>query len=535
MKKLCTLMLAAMLTVVPLVSGLAETTLPITPEKVKFTALLCTQNDAMPDPNTMAYLQELEEKTNVDIEWTVVSNTTKTERLATVFASGELPDLFVNIITDADKLTYGEAGALLPVDEYLQHMPNFTAILEKNASVKSAITMPDGHIYSVPQVNFYSYWPGNGVYIVNESFINQSWLDKLGLAAPTTTDELFDVLMAFKTQDPNGNGEADEIPLSFTYTNYTQSAAALLYGPFGIIGQGDNINVEDGKAFYAIQDERYVEAVKFMRKLYENGLIDPEAFTQDNGRYFAKGQDANELYGVFLCWDGATSVGDSRVNGDAASYVPLLPVKGPNGDQLWSNKSAGVNANYAAISTQCKQPEVLCKFLDYLFKADQSVQVLWGQNGVTTEKVADGQWYQYALKDYSASGFGSSTLYIMQTTPRVLPAYIDDEMANNILTKNLDTGEIIGKTDVAKYKLSSLYAPYAIKEYYPTTIMTAQENEIYSAISTPVINAIKEKEISWIMGQSKIEDEWESFNKELDALGLTTMVEISQAALDRAK
>ena len=45
------------------------------------------------------------------------------------------------------------------------------------------------------------------------SLIRQDWLDKLNLKAPTTVDELHDVLYAFRNEDPNGNGLKDEIPL----------------------------------------------------------------------------------------------------------------------------------------------------------------------------------------------------------------------------------------------------------------------------------------------------------------------------------
>jgi putative aldouronate transport system substrate-binding protein len=47
-------------------------------------------------------------------------------------------------------------------------------------------------------------------------WLRQDWLDKLGLKAPTTLDELFQIAEAFATQDPNGNGMADEIGLALT-------------------------------------------------------------------------------------------------------------------------------------------------------------------------------------------------------------------------------------------------------------------------------------------------------------------------------
>ena len=51
-------------------------------------------------------------------------------------------------------------------------------------------------------------------------WMNMKWLENLDLEVPTTSEELKDVLTAFATQDPNGNGVKDEIPV---LTNYVDS------------------------------------------------------------------------------------------------------------------------------------------------------------------------------------------------------------------------------------------------------------------------------------------------------------------------
>ena len=77
------------------------------------------------------------------------------------------------------------------------------------------ITAPDGHIYSFPWIEELGAGK-ESIHSVNDfPWINVEWLNKLGLKMPTTTEELKQVLIAFKTKDPNGNGKADEIPMSF--------------------------------------------------------------------------------------------------------------------------------------------------------------------------------------------------------------------------------------------------------------------------------------------------------------------------------
>lgn len=534
MKKLITLSLALLLAL-SACSALAETQLPITEETVKFTAMLRLENDAMTPIDEQAYIKSIEERTNVDFEWTTVPAAALAEKVANVFATQELPDLIVRCLSNSDVLSYGMAGALLPFDEYLDVMPNLKRILEENPSVAAVSTQPDGHIYGLPQVNMWSYWPGDGAYARTSVWINQKWLEAVSMDMPTTTEEFYNVLKAFKEKDPNGNGIADEIPFSFCYTTWGENSAAFLYGPFGIIGQGDNLNVEDGKVFYAIQDERYVEAIKFANRLYDAGLVDTEAYTQNSGRYYAKGQDETELYGCFICWDGVTTVGSTRasVTGNA-DYVPLPPLAGPDGTRLWSNQSAGVNANYLSVASTCEDPETMCKFLDFLYEPDESIQVIWGAFGVGTDKNPENDgWYQYVPENPEAHGYATSTLWILASTPRNLNAFVDDDMVRKMSVKNVDTGAVTTKADVDKYQISLVYAPYCVEEYYPSVVLSAEENETISIISTPVINAIKEREIAWIIGAADIEKEWADFNEDLKKMGIDTMTTIYQTALDR--
>ena len=127
---------------------------------------------------------------------------------------GELPDaIFDAGYTDYDLLKLAKDGTIIPLEDLIEkYMPNSKKVLEKAPEYKSMITAPDGHIYSFPWIEEL----GSGkesIHSVNDfPWINMEWLNKLGLKMPTTTEELKQVLIAFKTKDPNGNGKADEIP-----------------------------------------------------------------------------------------------------------------------------------------------------------------------------------------------------------------------------------------------------------------------------------------------------------------------------------
>ncbi|MDI9521071.1 MAG: extracellular solute-binding protein [Bacillota bacterium] len=537
MKRLTSLLLCALLLLSALSAAaepvITEPQLPLTETPVTYTAMVVQHALDTGDASTKSLYLEREKETNVKFDWTVVPSTSKAERIATTFASGDLPDVFVNTLDNSQVLTYGMAGALLPVSDYLEHMPNFSAILEAMPAVKTAVTMPDGKIYGLPQVNMYSVWPGNGVYVKTTAFINKTWLDKLGLEMPTTTEELQAVLTAFKEKDPNGNGQADEIPLSFVYKGWAETPSALLYAPFGIIGMASQLNVQEGKAFYAIQDERYIQAAKYIRGLWDAGLIDPEAYTQDAKRYYAKGLEETPVYGVFIDWTGSSTVGNARILGEDnelgtgdEEYVPLPPLKGPDGTVLWENQAAGINTNRLCIASTVENPELLLKWADYLYTPDNSIQEIWGQFGTHTRKNEDGSWTRIAPPE----GVNGDE-WLLQTTTRGLPGLLTDQMVEKFDTiyPNGNTGS--KRTDL-KYRLSSIYAPFAVKEFYPSVVLSSEANERIAVLMTPLRNAMVEQEVAWLTGQGDIEAEYPAFIEQLKSLGIEEVVKIYQDAKD---
>lgn len=120
--------------------------------------------------------------------------------------------------------------------------------------------------------------------------MNMTWLKNLGLEIPTTIDEFTEVLRAFKTQDPNKNNEADEIPLSFRSTDAANRTTWIgsFFGPFGVVDDSTHIMIKDGKVIFTPEQEGFRKALEYFHMLYAEGLMDPESFTQDDSTFYAK-------------------------------------------------------------------------------------------------------------------------------------------------------------------------------------------------------------------------------------------------------
>ena len=276
--------------------GFQETGLPIV-EKPLTLSIAGEKASLAPDYNDMSLVQQWQEDTNIEVEWNLLAPDVYSEKRNLLLASNDLPDAFINSkFTDEELVRYGTNGTLIPLEGLIEkYAPNLQAVFEARPELEAAVTASDGHIYALPNAEELGlaavpfFWS-----------INTSWLDALGLPMPTTVDEYHDALVAFKTQDPNGNGKADEIPLSFINNWWCADIGDLFAALGGIADNTDHRIVRDGDVIYTGADGRYRDAIATLHEWYEEGLIDPEAFTQDDKTYLAKGKTETPVLGSYV-------------------------------------------------------------------------------------------------------------------------------------------------------------------------------------------------------------------------------------------
>ncbi len=268
----------------------------ITEEPVTLTVLTTRWGNMGDSFTNNEFLQQLEAETNVHIEWQVQSLNDWGEQKGIMLAGGELPDIIFGNQTFNDADIMNNSELFMPLDDLIdQYMPNYKKALEEMPDLKKVCTFPDGQMYSM----------GKNLPLrpksCNQPIINKQWLDNLNLEVPTNVDELYEVLKAFKEQDANGNGDPnDEIPISGS-----KGISMDLLNPWGITdlnGYKMLVN-EDGSLTYYPTCEAYKEGLKWLNKLYAEGIIDPEAFTQDDAMLTAKRQDPNvSRVGLEYAW-----------------------------------------------------------------------------------------------------------------------------------------------------------------------------------------------------------------------------------------
>lgn len=226
------------------------------------------------------YLQKIEEDLGVTLDFQFVPRDEYSARLATVLASGDLPDIVIGAPHRWPiMLPAIQQGAFLNLGEqaYLDDLIGYPGLstIPDYAWENSAV---NGDNYGIPQAA-QQYHQG--------SFLRVDWLEALNLQIPETTDELAAVLTAFANEDPDGNGAQDTV--GFTITN-NRAEWNTFTEPFGV-PNGWRVN-EDGTLIHADVTDEMRAAIAYMHELYAAGVFNsdfPSLSSSEGYTEFASG------------------------------------------------------------------------------------------------------------------------------------------------------------------------------------------------------------------------------------------------------
>ena len=211
------------------------------------------------------------------VEWN--GGQTYLEQLNLRIAAGDMPDMFAPY--NGNEIELIKSGALLDLTDLLpEKAPNLWNLIPEEVwdAVKANDPTGQNRIYVIPQVISYGR---------NGAMIRKDWLDNLGLDMPTTQEEFVEVLRAFKNDDPNGNGIADEIP---TGGRAEARWMGQLFGQYGIaMWEGyPQWDIYDGELTYSAVTQNMKDCLEWMSGLYAEGLLDPETLLNDKAAWDGK-------------------------------------------------------------------------------------------------------------------------------------------------------------------------------------------------------------------------------------------------------
>lgn len=506
-----------------------ETQLPLTAEKIELNFMGMNMNSTRvgryDETDMMKYL---EEQTNVHIVWNMIPQASWTEKKNLTIAGGELPDGFMGplSLTADEAQLLGADGILLPLEDLIaQYAPTIQKLIDENPTYKASVTSTDGHIYALTAMQ------DMGFDSFSASMIRKDWLDALHMEIPTTTEELYQALKAFKDNDMAGNGNT--IPMSFLYqesANLNREVKREFEWIFQAFGVSENpkhaaLN-DDGVITFTAAQDGFKQAVIYLHKLYSEGLIDPEIFTQDRTMLTNKIRQLN--VGCYTDYRYKNSMASPEIQ-DQFAIMPALT--GPNGDKGWLRAVAGMNEGAFALTRNCRYPEIAIQWLDYINEPENNIQMLYGMfkpaGWTASEALVPSETEPEKWTDNTAlrpenvepndwpwsAPIGSSPVI---STKEVINRFIAAR-ANNIYKEETCA---VYRDDLTKY-------PYN----YPYRF-TLDEIEELNLIQLDLVNYVYKNEADWI-ANGGIEEAWDGYLTQLKKLGMDRYVELYQESFNR--
>lgn len=503
-------------------------TYPLVEEKAEL-SIFVPKQAMIADLETNKFTKWYEEKTNVHINWDIASGDTA-QSISLRIASGELPDVFMNSgFSDIQVYNYGEEGLFIDLKDYIdEYAPNLKKILEEREDIRKSITQ-NGKIYG-----FFNGGDTTLTYCDNKMWVYEPWLKELGLELPKTTEDFYNMLKAFKEKDPNKNGKQDEIPLAARGVQDNYGIANFLLSSFVYCNSGSVgkwLYVENDKVKYTPIENGYREGLRYIKKLYDEGLLLQDVFVIDRTSLtsMAENDEASVLGAAPGLWAGMFTISGSD-SGRIREYVAIEPLEGPSGIRQTANTANSVVPTAFVVTKDCKYPELAVRWADGFYNSELQKQ-RQGSNGTRPAKEGEigldgtqAEWVNIPVEKTS-SEFGS----------------VQNENWGQHLGFSHSKQGAFGKKVLLEGDLNAIiynesknkYSKYVVDGRYPQIPididMAAEFEDLKETLNDMSINAFAE----FITGKRDIDKDWDAYVKEMKNNGVSRFLKLAQERYDK--
>ena len=469
------------------------------------------------DYNEMRVFKEVERITNINMEFVQVDWEAYSEKRALQWEDQKtLPDAFMFANNLDEQVLYSSLGMLAPLNDLIDEFcPNYKALMNEYKEIEQASKLTDGNIYSFACVNN----KGSTCY----QYVNNKWLTDLyndgviDFTMPSTTEEFREMLVAFKNNDPNHNGIADEIPLCSKF-NYT---SIFLLSAFGHVTKSIEMT-DNGQFIFVPQTEAYKEYIRYAKDLYDAGLMNQNIYEITDGDVANYGTQnmvgCSENVAAFLL------VGD-ELAGDYVTVPPLTSNYSPvvNGEKQKVHICFSMFDPTALIITEkTLYKREIARLIDF-FYSEQGVQLF-----LTGKEGTDWVW-----DDETKTSWHNT-----------YPSNIDTETYRGSITPNvgLGAGFFLDKnwTDKQTNELNetlrkdmSVYVPY-MRTDVPSLVFTTTESDDLTYIKLALDSYVQAMEADFITGRKSLDKDWDAFQSTLTKMQVETLKQIYATAYARS-
>jgi putative aldouronate transport system substrate-binding protein len=466
-------------------------------------------------------LQDIQKATGINLEFTMFSDQ---EKVNLMYASRQYPDIAwrmdaknVNVRTDAV-----DAGDVYSIDDFMKYAPNYQKMFSENPDIKLQSTYKDGKMYSFPYVNL----DETAYNLRDQWFINKQWLDELKLQMPKTTDDFLNVMRAFRDNAGKGSIPSKVIPYYFMFNSNVGGQFDIM-GTFGVYCPNGSYYIVDkannNKISSQAVNPKIKAPLKYLATMYKEGLIKPQAFTDDWAAYTAAIGSEPAVVGSFGAFQSA------NITANGKWYYPMAPVTSPSGDQPYIRaqvKGSTFPWNFMIFKNN-KYPVASARLADYMGSPDVSINLEKGYKDAAWKMGADGK-------------------------PELIPnAKLTDDNKKQIGNESIGNDAVLILTDkmftdpsrkiegTRGWAYDNIYKNFTPKTQLnppnlPSGLLDEKDLTRATDLNKQIEDEIKVTFASWITGKGDIDAEWDAYVTRMNKLGLQEYLQLKQKELDNA-
>ncbi|MEV0753411.1 extracellular solute-binding protein [Streptosporangium sp. NPDC050280] len=484
--------------------------------------VLYNNHPIYPIKNDWLFWSELGKRTNVTFQPSVVPLSDYENKRSLVIGAGDAP-LIIPKTYPSQETPFVASGAILPVSDYLDLLPNFKEKVAKWNLQPDLDTLrqSDGRFYLLPGLH-------QEPWVEYSLAMRADILEELGLEIPGTWEELRTVLKAMKEKYP------DSYPLSDRWGTLTPGASLLnvigtSYGAPGGWGYGEGVKWDPALQKFAFTGamEQYRQMLEYLHTLVEEKLLDPESFTQSDDQAIQKLVSGKSFV---ISSNAQTLVNEYRPPLEKANpkarlvkipvpVGPLGPIKYGAGNTRLENgvmisKKARDSKNFVAMM----------QFIDWLWYSDEGQAFAkWGVEGVTHTKDASGK-YKLA-PDVDFVGLNPKAPKHLQKDFGFSNGVFAYGGSTELLQSTFSEEEIAFQKEMNARKTLPVPPPHPL---------TDEEREQVTLWQTPLKDHVTQNTLQFILGKRDL-SEWDAYVKELEANNMLSFVNMVNGAYERYK
>lgn len=449
---------------------------------------------------------ELQERTGVKLEFRTANLLTANDEMALAVAADEMWDILFNFGMfyngNLDDLIDGDI--IVNYADYEDIMPNYFDILNNNPSIARDVYTEGGAVPKAENIQD-TLIPSSG------PAIRQDWLDADGLEAPTTVDELYDVLKTFQSENDcaypywiaaNGNSSLCSA-YGITYNGENNGAGGWIY--------------EDEQVKYCLDMDGFQDYVQLMADWYAEGLISPDFVSQPMNNTAADDEIVGNASGFFTTSvNGLTNLSGYEPDSDVQ---PLRAMVLQEGD-LCGFDDAGtsrVSKGGTSVWASGTDVELACRIIDYLYSDDGILLCNYGVEGVTFE--------------YNDAGEPELTELVTNNPEYDFTLALIKYTSSTPTSICINERNFLGYTE-AQVKAIDLWIRNTTSVQAPGALWTVDAQTEYSTIANDLSTYVSGACLQFITG-SRSMDEWDAFVEDAYAsFDVERMTELYQEAVD---